>query len=188
MNLSVDELILQIRKENNEAKEMLISHFEPHIAVMIRKYGKDYKYLGYSREDLVSLLQQETLNAVYLYEFDKSAFFAFWKLVITRTLLGKLKRNKLIIQSEKTKVSLDSTLSENLFNKFDPLDNYILHDEYESNLDNIEKNLDSLDQKILKLWSENYSYEELSEMFNLPKSKISYIIYRSIKYLREKKQ
>lgn len=188
MILSVDEIILQIRKENNEAKEMLISLFEPHIAVMIRKFGNDYKYLGYSREDLVSLLQQETLNAVNLYEFDKSAFFPFWKLVVTRMLLGRLKRHKLSIQAEKVKVSLDSTLSENLFNKFDPLDNYILHDEYENNLSNIGEKLDPLDQKIVKLWSENYSYDELAEMFNLSKARISYIIYRSIKYLREKKK
>ena len=164
MELSNDEIILQIRKENREAKELLFLYFEKHIAVIRKLVEKDFSYLGISREDLKYIIFAETLNVIKMYEFDKSVFFAFWKLWMIRYLRNRLKGSAhTSISGEKINLSLSDYPFENFYNKNNPLEEYILSDFYRDSLDKVDSFYGNIDKKILKLWSEGFSYEEISQ-------------------------
>ena len=186
MELSNDEIILQIRKENREAKELLFLYFEKHIAVIRKLVEKDFSYLGISREDLKYIIFAETLNVIKMYEFDKSVFFAFWKLWMIRYLRNRLKGSAhTSISGEKINLSLSDYPFENFYNKNNPLEEYILSDFYRDSLDKVDSFYGNIDKKILKLWSEGFSYEEISQRLNISLHKVTYSIYRSIKLLKE---
>ena len=84
MELAIDEVILQIRKNNQEAVRLLFSLFEKHFIVIEKKFINSGTTIGYMRSDLRSIVLKETLDALKLYEFDKSNFFSYWKLIVSR--------------------------------------------------------------------------------------------------------
>ena len=64
MILAEDEIILQIRKENQEAKELLFSLYENNFRNIEKKVKYLLRFIGIGLEDLRSIICQETLKII----------------------------------------------------------------------------------------------------------------------------
>ena len=87
MNLSYDELVLQIRKGNEEALKLLFFKLEKYFKIYANKVRFEYKMVGFEREDVYSIIKAETMNVIDVYEMDRAAFYPFWDMIIQRVIM-----------------------------------------------------------------------------------------------------
>lgn len=189
MELSADEIILQIRKENEEAIGLLFLCYEKHFKVLETKMLYSYRLMGYSREDLRTILMRETLDILKLYEMDRSAFFPFWKRLGMQKMNHLYQREENESAIESTKVSLDSVFLDYLNSEYskDPLEKYILKADYEAEIGKMETVFSVECAKILRLWSEGDTYEEISEKTGLSVFRINYLLHKMMLILKKKR-
>lgn len=187
MEPSADEIILQIRKENEEAVRLLFSCYEKHFKVLETKMIYSYRLMGYSREDLRTILMKETLDIVKLYEMDRSAFFPFWKRIAMQKMnhLYQKEENESTIESKK--VSLDSVFLD-YFSEYskDPLERYILKADYETEIGKTETSFSIECATILRLWSEGEPYEAIAEKTGLSVFRINYLLHKMMSMLKKR--
>ena len=88
--LSSDEMILQIRKGNEEAMELLFNYCDIYGNKLLRKIKQNYSFLGIEYEDIKSYLRIKTLEAVDIYDMSKSNFLAVWLIVVGRKITNML--------------------------------------------------------------------------------------------------
>lgn len=186
--LSSDEMILQIRKGNEEAMELLFNYCDIYGNKLLRKIKQNYSFLGIEYEDIKSYLRIKTLEAVDIYDMSKSNFLAFWLIVVGRKMTNMLNekyRNDFNLQ----KINVDYDMLENYnFNTSEnSVKNYELRDSYNKSIDLVEQKYGSLDREILELWTKGYKYNEIAEKFNLTQQKVTITIFKAIKYLKNYK-
>ena len=186
--LSSDEMILQIRKGNEEAMELLFNYCDIYGNKLLRKIKQNYSFLGIEYEDIKSYLRIKTLEAVDIYDMSKSSFLAFWLIVVGRKMTNMLNekyRNDFNLQ----KINVDCEMLENYnFNANEnSVKNYELRDSYNKSIDLVEQKYGSLDREILELWAKGYKYIEIAEKFNLTQQKVTITIFKAIKYLKNYK-
>lgn len=186
MQLSIDEIILQIRKENKEAIELLFSCFEIHFKVLENKLVNSYRVNGINKEDLRIMMMQDTLNIIKRYEMDKSAFFPYWRTIILRNINNYFEKYAFEFNIEENKVSIDQVFLEMYGKDENTLESYTLHDDYLRYLKLISDTFGEEDGIVLKLWSEGFTYQQIAKMLKIPVSRVGYSVYRSIKYLKNK--
>lgn len=186
--LSSDEMILQIRKGNEEAMELLFNYCDIYGNKLLRKIKQNYSFLGIEYEDIKSYLRIKTLEAVDIYDMSKSNFLAFWLIVVGRKMTNMLNekyRNDFNLQ----KINVDCEMLENYnFNANEnSVKNYELRDSYNKSIYLVEQKYGSLDREILELWAKGYKYNEIAEKFNLTQQKVTITIFKAIKYLKNYK-
>lgn len=186
--LSSDEMILQIRKGNEEAMELLFNYCDIYGNKLLRKIKQNYSFLGIEYEDIKSYLRIKTLEAVDIYDMSKSNFLAFWLIVVGRKMTNMLNekyRNDFNLQ----KINVDYDMLENYnYNANEnSVKNYELRDSYNKSIDLVEQKYGSLDREILELWAKGYKYNEIAEKFNLTQQKVTITIFKAIKYLKNYK-
>ena len=189
--LSYDQLILQIRKNNKEAYGLLFSLLENYMRHQANKNIYNLKFVDYTMEDFLLIGKEITIESLDLYEMDKALFFAYWKTIILRKYNDAKERCRKDNFYENNKVSLD----ENLLNYkyFDEgqilLDSqYDLNEQYAMSMEKIELVFGNKTSEILKMWCEGYSYEEIVRKTKVNYSKVNYEVSKAIKYLRNLKK
>lgn len=187
MELSIDEVIIQYRKGNEEAIELLFLLFGKHFAVLENKFKISGTMLGYTRYDIRNIIQMETIDLLKLYEFDKSNFFAYWKLILTRKFYNLFESYKSETSVFNNIYSIDDNF-ENIFCNFneEPLQKYIMRDSYQDCINIVKDNSGNLAQKIIILWSEGYSYQDIARITKMSINQVCYLIYKSLKMIKEK--
>lgn len=185
MSLTFDEIILQIRKNNIEAIELLFSLLGKHFAVLENKFKSSGAILGYTKQDLRMIMQKETMDVVKLYEFDKSNFFAYWKLIISRKFYNIFESYYSETTVFKNIINIDEVFELTYDNGENVLEKQTLHDLYNDCLDIIHTKSGDDAQKIIILWSEGYSYQEISKIMKISNNKVCYYIQKTIKLLRD---
>lgn len=188
--ISYDEIILQIRKENAEALRLLFFCFEKHFRIFEKKAIYSYRMSGYAFEDIRRILEVMTVDVIRRYEMDKSAFFAFWKIIVGRRLFDLYEKERFESSVEYNKISLDSELMDFFYDEAyftDPLQNYIAHDQYADALQRAEDAFGARTSQILRMWSEGFSYGEIAEALRISPSKVNYELSKAIRLVRERK-
>ena len=186
--LSSDEMILQIRKGNEEAIKLLFNYCDIFGNKLFKKIKQTYSFLGIEYDDINSYLRIETLYAVNIYDMSKSDFLAFWLVVASRRIANKI-REEHLGEYNYQRINADYDLFENYdFKTNENLSrDYELHDSYNKSINLVEKKYGSLDKKVLELWAKGYKYAEIAEIYNLTQQKVTIIIFKAIKYLKSHK-
>ncbi len=187
MELAIDEVILQIRKNNQEAVRLLFSLFEKHFIVIEKKFINSGTTIGYMRSDLRSIVLKETLDALKLYEFDKSNFFSYWKLIVSRRFYNHFESLNNEAKIFKNIYQIDEVFENTFSNEVVPINKYELHDVYNDCLKIIKDENGEEAQNIIILWSEGYSYQEIAHKVKMSINQVTYIINKSIKRVKELK-
>ena len=185
MELGIDEVILQIRKNNQEAVRLLFSLFEKHFIVSEKKFINSGTTIGYMRSDLRSIVLKETLDALKLYEFDKSNFFSYWKLIVSRRFYNHFESLNNEAKIFKNIYQIDEVFENTFSNEVVPINKYELHDVYNDCLKIIKDENGEEAQNIIILWSEGYSYQEIAHKVKMSINQVTYIINKSIKRVKE---
>ena len=185
MELAIDEVILQIRKNNQEAVRLLFSLFEKHFIVIEKKFINSGTTIGYMRSDLRSIVLKETLDALKLYEFDKSNFFSYWKLIVSRRFYNHFESLNNEAKIFKNIYQIDEVFENTFSNEVVPINKYELHDVYNDCLKIIKDENGEEAQNIIILWSESYSYQEIAHKVKMSINQVTYIINKSIKRVKE---
>lgn len=190
MILTDDEIILQIRKGNEEALKLLFSCYEIHFKTLEAKMRLKYKFINYDREDFVLIMMENMMNIIRCYNIEKSMFFMFWKLLETRNLLSLYKREYNGLKIFLNQLSIDNPSVSYIANKkhsYDYEEEYMLKESYNSQLSFVDDKFGEESRKVLLMWSQGYKYDEISKQLNMKRVRINYIIRTSLKVLKDKK-
>lgn len=185
MYLEVDEIILQVRKNNQEALGLLFSCFEIHFKVIENKYLFQFKSRGFTREDIRNILMNDIYDIIKIYEFDKGVFFSFWKMIQNQKIIRLFNSSTSCLNDENHRIDFEE-LDKIFLEKYtlDPLDNYALYDDFNAMMNRLENEEGIKTCQILSLWSEGYKYDEIAKMLNVSSQSVAYNINKAIKKLK----
>ncbi|KWU59900.1 RNA polymerase sporulation sigma factor SigH [Bacillus mycoides] len=171
-----DEAIVElVRKGNTDALEYLIHKYKN----FVRAKSRSYFLVGADREDIVQEGMIGLFKAIRDYKGDKlSSFKAFAELCITRQIITAIKtatRQKHIplnsyvsldkpIYDEESDRTLLDVISESKVT--DPEEMIISKEEYTDIESKISELLSDLERKVLSLYLDGRSYQEISEQLN----------------------
>lgn len=180
LQLTDEELILRLRAGDAEAERMLYERYKQ----TVRSRAHTYFLIGADHEDLVQEGMIGLYRAVCDYDPEKAASFrSFAELCITRRILSAIKR-----ATRKKHAPLNSYVSLNqpmftenedatLFDTMpslrvvDPEEELIGREEYERILTYLTDNLSPLEQTVLNLYLNGFSYQQIAVRLNrAPKS------------------
>ena len=103
--------------------------------------------------------------------------------------LIKIYREKNVdIKSSITNTSLDEQKSDFILNKYlveTPLEKYIMKDDYNFFINKIEENIGEYYKKILLLWSEGYSYNEIAKIYNITPIQVNNYIQKCFNIIKK---
>ena len=188
INISLDEIIIQIKKGNEEALKLLFSLYEKHFKIIEKKMMMKYPISGYSREDVEEIIRIYTYEAIKRYDENKAVFYPFWKLLIERKIRDIYEKEYKETIIEKKKISLDNEsigfFSFESNRSSSPIDNYVLKDQYSEMIETVVKECGKKVGKILVLWCNGYSYSEIAKIFNISNAKVNYEIMKAKKILK----
>lgn len=186
--LSYDEIILQIRKNNKEAFGLLFSLVEIYMRYQANKMIFSEKVFSHTIEDFSLIARSITIESINYYEMDKALFFSYWKIILMRRFFDEKEKFKKENFYEMNKISLDENLlNYKYFEKGQVLldSQYDLKEQYRLNIEKIDINFGKKTSKILKLWCEGYSYQEIAKKANVTLSKVNYEVSKAINYLKK---
>ena len=182
-----EELIARLRAGDAEAERLLYERYKQ----IVRSRAHTYFLIGADHEDLVQEGMIGLYRAVCDYDTEKAASFrSFAELCITRRILTAIKR-----ATRKKHAPLNSYVSLNqpmfteaedatLFDTMpslrvvDPEEELIGREEYERILDYLAKNLSPLEQTVLNLYLNGFSYQQIAARLNRPPKSIDNALQR----------
>jgi len=172
-NVMVDEDVIKYAKAgNNKALEYLINKYKS----FVRAKARTYFLIGADREDIIQEGMIGLYKAIRDYREDKlSSFRAFAELCITRQIITAIKTatrqkhiplnsyvslNKPIFDEESDRTLMDVICEESIS---DPEEMIINREEFTGIEEKMGEILSSLEWKVLSLYLQGKSYQEISE-------------------------
>ena len=193
MDYQDNELIDNINDNSEEARDVLYDKYKYIVDIIINKYKKSAYYLSIDMQEL----KQEALlgfsDALYSYDYNKDSNLpTFISLCVERRVDNYVKKHSTIkMRMLKEMISLDDQIGENLSVMDVVSDNTtpenIMEDEEETKilLDKIKEVLSNKELEIYKLLLYNFSYEDISNILNIPVKSIYDYVYRIRKKIKD---
>ena len=191
IELSYDEIILQVRKNNEEALGLLFSLVENYVKYIGKKVIIVDKLVDHSLEDIKMIALSLTKDCVTSYEFNKALFFAYWKIVLVRYLNGLKESHQQENKIEYEKKSLDEEMCNYKYydrSQITLKDSYNLKETYQNCIKKVVINFNERTAKILMLWSEGYSYREIAKRLKISVSKVNYELSKALIFLKNEEK
>ena len=191
IELSYDEIILQVRKNNEEALGLLFSLVENYVKYIGKKMIIVDKLVDHSLEDIKMIGLSLTKDSVNNYEFNKALFFAYWKIVLVRYLNGLKESHQQENKIEYEKKSLDEEMCNYKYydrSQITLKDSYNLKETYQNCIKKVVINFNERTAKILMLWSEGYSYREIAKRLKISVSKVNYELSKALIFLKNEEK
>ncbi len=193
MDYQDNELIDNINDNSEEARDVLYDKYKYIVDIIINKYKKSAYYLSIDMQEL----KQEALlgfsDALYSYDYNKDSNLpTFISLCVERRVDNYVKKHSTVkMRMLKEMISLDDQIGENLSVMDVVSDNTtpenIMEDEEETKilLDKIKEVLSNKELEIYKLLLYNFSYEDISNILNIPVKSIYDYVYRIRKKIKD---
>ncbi|MBR0425323.1 MAG: RNA polymerase sporulation sigma factor SigH [Clostridia bacterium] len=182
-----EQLIEKLRAGDAEAERLLYERYKQ----TVRSRAHTYFLIGADHEDLVQEGMIGLYRAVCDYDAEKAASFrSFAELCITRRILSAIKRATRKKHAPlNTYISLnqpmfteqeDGTLFDTMQNLrvVDPEEELIGREEYEHILRYLNDNLSKLEQTVLNLYLNGFSYQQIAVKLNRPPKSIDNALQR----------
>lgn len=183
------ELISLAREHNEEAINILYQKYRP---LMLKKSRKIYPFLQNKGVELSDLIQECTIGfeeAIKNFdEKDNVIFYTFANVCMDRQLMSevkKLNRNKYKFLNEALPLETleDENDNSNLIDFIknetaNPESNLLNNEAYQSLYQKILTKLTPLENKVLTLKLDNYTYKEISKQLNITEKSIDNTMQR----------
>ena len=186
INVSEDEIILMIRKQNEEAIRLLFSIYETKMRFEANKFAKKYKLSGLNSDDFFQEISIHFLDVIKSYNFYSGKLYSYWLLLAQRQFA---KKYKVDIEKDGYVISgSDFEAVKYYSNNLTSNDNiYYFKTEYDSALTKLKLKKKSGDKFVIciKLWSQGYTYNDIANILNMSPAKVNYYISRGLQFLKE---
>ncbi len=182
-----EQLIDRLRAGDGEAERLLYERYKQ----TVRSRAHTYFLIGADHEDLVQEGMIGLYRAVLEYNPEKAAsFHSFADLCITRQILTAIKRatrkkhaplnTYVSLNQPKFEEGGDQTLFDTMQNLrvVDPEEQLIGQEEYEQIQKYLRENLSSLEQTVLGLYLNGFSYQQIAQKLNRPPKSIDNALQR----------
>ena len=189
--LSYDDIILQVRKNNEEALVLLFSLVENYVKHTAKKMITIERFINYTIDEIKTIGLQLTKDSINNYEFNKAIFFAYWKIVFVRHLNDLMELHQRENKIEYEKKTLDEDVCNYKYfdkNQITLRDSYDMRETYLDCVKRVEINFDRKTAKILTLWSEGYTYAEISKKLKISVSKVNYELSKALNFLKKQQK
>ena len=190
MILSDDEIIIQVIKGYEEALGLLFLYYEKHFRKLEIKIRNRCNYTGMDYEDIKMLMMMNIINVIKQYDREKSSFFAFWSLLEYRHIINDFRKKNNDINSVYNVISMDEIgldYCSYIFNDDSIINDYSIKEEYEKQLELLKDKFSDVERQIIVLWSNGFTYDQISEMLNIKLNNVNYIITKCLSFLKKNK-
>lgn len=183
------ELVSMAQECNEDAINILHKKYQP---LMMKKSKKIYQYLKNKGIELSDLIQECTIgfeeSIKNFNQNDDVTFYTFANVCMDRQLMSettKLNRDKHKLLNEAIPLeTLDEDESTNNLIDFiknetdNPELDLLYNEDYQDLYQNISKKLTPLENKVLSLKLENYTYKEISKIINITEKSVDNTMQR----------
>lgn len=168
-NLNDYEIYYMIKENDDTSLELMFKKYEPIMMKFCKKFYKKYKYNGINMDDLMQEARIGFMKALNGYDDEESLFYSYVCLCVERQLISYIRTFNTL-----KNYPLNFSLSDGFFNKKDIIDSVDVGDILMENEIFFQcKNLLKFDQSIVfELRYNNFSYNEISKLLDLPRSTI----------------
>lgn len=180
MYYNEDELILMYAKGNEEALGLLFLIYEKKMRFEAYLLEKKMKDKSFSLQDYIQDIQMNFIFLLGYYDYTKCKLYSFWINIFKKTCYSHF--------SSKNPIDCIS-YDENMIENKEIKNNLYFHDIYKLELGDALLNLefeDLIAYKIITLWSNGYSYQEISNLTTLSIAQVNYYIRKAIIYLKDR--
>ena len=180
----MEEIIKQAKEGNQAAIEQLVNSYKG----LIRSYANKFYLVGGDKDDLLQEGMLGLFYAITYYDEDKGAFPAFVDICVLRQVLDAVKRDNGVRQKPLSNyVELD--VAAQLTDSTDsPLEN-LLQKEYAEKVSRlIKEKLTPSERKVLKLFIDGYSYDDIALKTNKSYKAVDGALQRARRKLLEYKE
>ena len=180
----MEEIIKQAKSGNQAAIEQLVTRYKG----LIRSYANKFYLVGGDKDDLLQEGMLGLFYAITYYDEDKGAFPSFVELCVLRQVLDAVKRDNGVRQKPLSNyVELD--VAANLTDSTDsPLEN-LLQKEYAEKVSRlIREKLTPYERKVLTLFADGYSYDDIAVKTNKSYKAVDGALQRARRKLLEYKE
>ncbi len=177
----MEELLRRARQGDQQATEQLVADYKG----LVRSLANKFYLVGGDKDDL---LQEGTLGLIYAinkYDENKGAFPAFAELCVMRQILGAIKHDSGIKQkplSNYVDIETVSGFSDGLNS---PLEILLQKEYYERVTKVVNEQLTPIERRVLTMFAEGYSYEDISKMLSRSYKSVDGALQRARKKLIE---
>jgi len=194
-DVSDDELVCLVRQQNEEALKMLLFRYRDIRDILIYETLNRNRYCGLEYDDMKITSIEATLLICEHYDYQKSCFFSYWKLLMERELISFLRRmNGYGAGQLNTAVSFDAgdECEQNfrLAQSMDTTHNYITEEiNFDESIQRLaeanDNDLSPEEKAVLAYRVLGYSYEEIESIMHMTKRKVCRLMLRMRQKVRE---
>ncbi|MCH5152368.1 MAG: sigma-70 family RNA polymerase sigma factor [Clostridiales bacterium] len=180
----MEEIIKQAKSGNQAAIEQLVTRYKG----LIRSYANKFYLVGGDKDDLLQEGMLGLFYAITYYDEDKGAFPSFVELCVLRQVLDAVKRDNGAKQKPlKNYVELD--VAANLSDGTNSPLEYFLRKEYAEKVTRlIKEKLTPYERKVLTLFADGYSYDDIAVKTNKSYKAVDGALQRARRKLLEYKE
>lgn len=154
----MEDLVMRAKAGEEAALEEIFSNYKG----MIRSVANEFFLVGGNKDDLLQEGMLGLYFAINSFDENKGSFPAFVRLCVVRQIIDAVKRDT-SCKNKPLASCLDLSVAENLTDDKTPLER-LLEKEYAEKISKIiDEQLSPLERQVIKLFSEGYSYEYISE-------------------------
>ena len=178
----MDKLILEAKDGNQAAVEQLVADYKG----LIRKHANRFFLVGGDKDDLLQEGMLGLFSAIQSYDETKGAFPSFVELCVLRQILDAVKRDNAVKQRPLNNfVNLDET--KEWADGSNPLESLLQKEYAEKVAFVLNFKLSPLERKVVTMFSEGYSYDDIVTRTNKSYKAVDGALQRARKKLTEYK-
>ena len=180
----MEEIIKQAKSGNQVAIEQLVTRYKG----LIRSYANKYYLVGGDKDDLLQEGMLGLFYAITYYNEDKGAFPSFVELCVLRQVLDAVKRDNGVKQkplSNYVELDVVAKLSDSTHS---PLESLLRKEYAEKVARLIKEKLTPYERKVLTLFADGYSYEDIGTVTNKSYKAVDGALQRARRKLLEYKE
>lgn len=166
-----EELIYNLRIGNKEALSLLLFIYEKKVVPFYNQYENVFEKNGYDKDDMKAFVRENVLTALKNFHFGKRKFNTYYSTIAYRNIITLYRNIEGKYEEKFTggEISLSDSEIESTILSSNSLSNEI---DASLILDKI-KEISDKDYKIMTLYLEGYSYEEIADMLSTSVKSIS---------------
>ena len=180
----MEEIIKQAKEGNQAAIEQLVTRYKG----LIRSYANKFYLVGGDKDDLLQEGMLGLFYAITYYDEDKGAFPSFVELCVLRQVLDAVKRDSGVKQKPLSNyVELD-VVSNVTDSTHSPLEKLLRKEYAEKVAQLIKEKLTPIERKVLTLFADGFSYDDISAQTNKSYKAVDGALQRARRKLLENKE
>ena len=174
------------------AQDLILESLFEEMKKIAKKYAYDYSYIVDDESEFLYEIFQASLDAIRLFDESKGDFYHFWRLLISQRKIRLIKLRYPYKNMNSSHVSIlsdsgDSIKQDNRIEFKDESEDIIYRSYLNDFREQVNKIMDEhfkpKDKKIIELWLQSYTLNEMCEILNMEYKKLVSRLYYLLKRL-----